>query len=152
MQIREIITEEKTLDPKLYGEMLPITTVRRIVARVMAQVDPAAQVRVGSSPEGYYIIKSDKLRFDFGITADGGEIGANIANAFSSYGGSGVVTKIIDLCFKAMVKKYGKPEKFILSVMQDNGHGVWQHIAQKLGAEWQGSIIDPITGNTREVN
>lgn len=134
--------ESGTLDPDLYGEMLPTSTVRRIVTSVVKQVDPGSKITVRQSPEGYYLVNSEKLRLDFGITADGGEISANIVNAYSSYKGAGIVTKIIDLCFKAMVKKYGRPTKFVISTQQDRGHGVWQHIAQKLGAEWGGSVME----------
>ena len=141
---KELNEEERLLDPEEYGLELPIATVRRIVTAVMAQVDPQAVVKVRSSPEGYYFVSTDNemLIFDFGITADGGEISANIVNAYSSYKGAGVVTKIIDLCFKAMVKKYGKPTKFVISTQQDRGDGVWQAIAQKLGAEWGGSMME----------
>ena len=139
-----LIEEERLLDPEEYGLELPIATVRRIVTAVVAQVDPSAVVKVKSSPEGYYLVSTDNemLVFDFGITADGGEISANIVNGYSSYKGAGVVTKIIDLCFKAMVKKYGRPTKFVISTQQDRGDGVWQAIAQKLGAEWGGSAME----------
>ena len=132
---KELNEEERLLDPEEYGLELPIATVRRIVTAVMAQVDPQAVVKVRSSPEGYYLVSTDNemLIFDFGITADGGEISANIVNGYSSYKGAGVVTKIIDQCFKAMVKKYGRPTKFVISTQQDRGYGVWQAIAQKLG-------------------
>jgi hypothetical protein len=138
-----ITEEERLLDPDLYGEMLPTATVGRIVRAVVAEVDPSAVVKIKGSPEGYYLVSTDTdmLTFDFGITADGGEISANIVNAYNSYKG-GIVTKIIDLCFKAMVKKYGRPEKFVISTLQDRGYGVWQHIAQKLGAEWGGSVME----------
>jgi hypothetical protein len=106
----------------------------------MKHVDPTAKVSVKGSPEGYYIVRSDKLRLDFGITADGGEINANIVNAYSSYKGAGVVTSIFGQCFKAAEQLWGKPTKFVMSAHEDRGHGVWQHIAHKLGAEWAGSL------------
>jgi hypothetical protein len=141
-----LFEEEKLLDPDLYGEMLPTATVGRIVRAVVAEIDPSAVVKIKGSPEGYYLVSTDnnKLQFDFGITADAGEISANIVNAYAreDYLGTGIVTKIIDLCFKAMVKKYGRPEKFVISTQEDKGHGVWQHIAQKLGAEWGGSVME----------
>ena len=141
-----LFEEEKLLDPDLYGEMLPTATVGRIVRAVVAEIDPSAVVKIKGSPEGYYLVSTDnnKLQFDFGITADAGEISANIVNAYAreDYLGTGIVTKIIDLCFKAMVKKYGRPEKFVISTQEDKGHGVWQHIAQKLGAEWGGSMME----------
>ena len=138
MRLREF--ESKTLDPDLYGEELPIAMVKRIVNTVISQVDPGAKVSVRQSPEGYYNVNSDKLRLDFGITADGGDINANIVNAYSSYKGAGVVTQIFGHCFRAAEQLWGKPNRFVMSAHQDRGHGVWQHIAQKLGAEWQGSI------------
>ena len=134
--------ESKTLDPDLYGEMLPTATVKRIVASVINQVDPDAQVTVKQTPEGYYSVNSEKIRLDFGITADGGDINANIVNAYSSYKGKNVVTEIFGQCFRAAEKLWGKPAKFVMSAHEDRGHGVWQHIAQKLGAEWQGSISE----------
>jgi len=140
MRLREF--ESKTLDPDLYGEMLPTSTVRRIVAGVMRQVDPGAKVTVKQTPEGYYSVNGEKLRLDFGITADGGEINANIVNAYSSYKGAGVVTEIFKQCFKAAEQLWGTPNKFVMSAHEDRGYGVWQHIAQKLGAEWEGSISE----------
>jgi GNAT superfamily N-acetyltransferase len=132
--------EATTLDPEIYGEMLPTATVKRIVNTVMSQVDPGAKVSVKQSPEGYYIVRSEGLRLDFGITADGGTINANIVNAYSSYKGKNVVTEIFGQCFRAAEKLWGKPAKFVMSAHEDRGDGVWQHIAQKLGAEWEGSI------------
>jgi GNAT superfamily N-acetyltransferase len=134
--------EANTLDPEIYGEMLPTATVKRIVNTVMSQVDPGAKVSVKQSPEGYYIVRSEGLRLDFGITADGGTINANIVNAYSSYKGKNVVTEIFGQCFRAAEKLWGKPAKFVMSAHEDRGQGVWQHIAQKLGAEWQGSIME----------
>lgn len=136
------VWEDKTLDPDVYGEMLPTSTVKRIVAGVMNRVDPGAKVTVKESPEGYYIVRGEKLRLDFGITADGGDINANIVNAYSSYPGAGVVTNIFAQCFKAAEQLWGKPNRFAMSAHEDRGHGVWQHIAQKLGAEWEGSITE----------
>lgn len=138
----ERVWEDKTLDPEIYGEMLPTSTVKRIVAGVMNQVDPGAKVSVKQTPEGYYSVNGEKLRLDFGITADGGEINANIVNAYSSYKGAGVVTEIFKQCFQAAEQLWGTPVKFVMSAHEDRGHGVWQHIAQKLGAEWQGSLSE----------
>jgi hypothetical protein len=137
--------ENKQLDPDIYGEELPLATVKRIVASVMKQVDPSAKISVKQSPEGYYNVNGEKLRLDFGITAAGGEISANIVNAYSSYKGAGVVTKIFGECFKAAEQLWGTPQKFVMSAHEDRGHGVWQHIAQKLGAEWEGSISEVTT-------
>jgi GNAT superfamily N-acetyltransferase len=138
----ENFADGKVLDPDLYGEMLPTATVKRIVIGVMNQVDPDAKVTVKQSPEGYYIVRSEGLRLDFGITADGGEIGANIVNAYSSYKGKNVVTDIFAQCFRAAEQLWGKPTKFVVSVQQDRGDGVWQAIAKKLGAEWGGSVME----------
>ena len=136
------VYEDRMLDPEVYGEMLPTSTVKRIVAGVMNQVDPGAKVSVKQSPEGYYIVRGEKLRFDFGITAAGGEISANIVNGYSSYKGAGVITQIISACFKAAEQLWGKPTKFVVSVQQDRGDGVWQAISKKLGAEWGGSVME----------
>ena len=136
------LLEERILDPEIYGEELPVSTVRRIVANIMNQVDPGAKISVKQTPEGYYSVDSEKLRLDFGITADGGDINANIVNAYSSYPGAGVVTQIFAQCFQAAEQRWGKPKQFVMSAHEDRGHGVWQHIAQKLGAEWQGSISE----------
>jgi hypothetical protein len=142
IDVDENFADGKTLDPEIYGEMLPTATVKRIVTGVMNQVDPDAKVTVKQSPEGYYIVRSEGLRLDFGITADGGEIGANIVNAYSSYKGKNVVTEIFGQCFKAAEQLWGKPSKFVVSVQQDRGDGVWQAIAKKLGAEWGGSVME----------
>jgi GNAT superfamily N-acetyltransferase len=136
------IMEDKTLDPELYGEELPLATVKKIVTGVVKQVDSNAKVTVKQSPEGYYIVRSEGLRLDFGITADGGDINANIVNAYSSYKGKNVVTEIFGQCFRAAEQLWGKPTKFVMSAHEDRGHGVWQHMAQKLGAKWEGSISE----------
>jgi hypothetical protein len=140
--VNENFADSKVLDPEVYGEMLPTSTVKRIVAEVINQVDPDARVSVKQSPEGYYIVRGEKLRLDFGITADGGEISANVVNAYSSYKGAGVVTKIFAQCFQAAEQLWGKPTKFVVSVQQDRGDGVWPAIAKKLGAEWGGSVME----------
>jgi pyrimidine deaminase RibD-like protein len=147
--MEENFASGKTLDPDLYGEMLPTDTVKRIVTGVMNQVDPDAKVTVRQSPEGYYLVRSEGLRLDFGITADGGDIGANIVNAYSSYKGKNVVTEIFAQCFRAAEQLWGKPAKFVVSVQQDRGDGAWQAIAKKLGAEWGGSVMENFaTGNS----
>ena len=138
----ERVWEDKTLDPDVYGEMLPTATIKRIITGVMNQVDPMAKVTVKQTPEGYYSVNAEKLRLDFGITADGGDINANIVNAYSSYKGKNVVTEIFGQCFKAAEQLWGKPNRFVMSAHEDRGYGVWQHIAQKLGAEWEGSISE----------
>ena len=140
--LKKSLAESKMLDPDIYGEELPIATVRRIISTVLKQVDPTAKVSVKQTPEGYYSIRSEGLRLDFGITADGGDINANIVNAYSSYPGKNVVTNIFGQCFQAAEQLWGKPAKFVISAQQDRGHGVWQHIAQKLGAEWGGSVME----------
>ena len=132
----------KTLDPEIYGEELPFATAKSIIHNVVTTVDPQAKLKITHSPEGYYCVQGDKIRLDFGITADGGEISANIVNAYSSYKGTGIVTEILRQCFKAMADLYGQPTDFVISAHQDRGHGVWQHIAQKLGAKWGGSIYE----------
>ena len=138
----EDISKEKTLDPDIYGEELPLATVKQIVSSIMKQVDPKAKVSIKQSPEGYYNVNSEGLRLDFGITADGGDINANIVNAYSSYPGKNVVTNIFGQCFRAAEQLWGKPAKFVMSAQQDRGYGIWQHIAQKLGAEWGGSVME----------
>jgi hypothetical protein len=140
--IAENFADGKVLDPEIYGEELPVSTVKRIVVEVINQVDPGAKVSVKQSPEGYYIVRGEKLRLDFGITADGGDISANVVNAYSSYKGAGVVTKIFAQCFQAAEQLWGKPTKFVVSVQQDRGDGVWQAISKKLGAEWGGSVME----------
>ena len=138
--------ESKAINPDLYGEELPLATVKQVVAGIMSKVDPHAHIAISSSPEGYYIARitnasqGKNIKFDFGITADGGEITANIVNAYSNYKGAGVVTSIVGECFKAAERLWGKPSKFVISVEEDRGHGVWQAIAKKLGAEFGGSV------------
>lgn len=143
------IFENKTLDPELYGEMLPTSTIIRIVSKVVGQIDPDAKLSIKSSPEGYYTVRGEKLRLDFGITADGGDINANIVNAYSSYKGKNVVTEIFAQCFRAAEQLWGKPNRFVMSAHEDRGHGVWQHIAQKLGAEWEGSLSEVTSVDTQ---
>ena len=136
------VWEEKKLDPDIYGEMLPFDTAKSIIQNVVRSVDPQAKLKITQSPEGYYTVEGEKIGLDFGITADAGEINANLVNAFSSYKGAGVVTEILRQCFKAMADLYGQPTDFVISAHQDRGHGVWQAIAKKLGAKWGGSIYE----------
>jgi hypothetical protein len=138
---------DKQLDPEIYGEELPIAKVRQIVQNIMFAVDPTAPLKIKGSPEGYYIVESPKLNMAFGITADGGEISANIERAYSSYKGANVVTDILKQCFAAMEKKFGKPTAFVISPREDRGHGVWQHVAQKLGAKYGGGTYQGDTSN-----
>ena len=143
MRANEFIESQvKTLDPEIYGEELPFHTAKSIIHNVITSVDPQAKLKISHSPEGYYSVEGEKIRMDFGITADAGEISANLVNAFSSYKGAGVVTEILRQCFKAMADLYGQPTDFVISAHQDRGHGVWQAIAQKLGAKWGGSIYE----------
>ena len=149
--------ESKTLDPEIYGEELSVSTIKRIVQGVMSQVDPTAELTIRKTPDGYIDVYADngKLTLVFGITADGGEIGANIDKAYSSYKGKSVVTSIIGQCFKAAEKKWGKPESFSINPYEDRGHGVWQAMAQKLGATYGGGSpgnFDPAAAEPDRVN
>ena len=148
--------EQKQLDPEIYGEELPLSTIKRIIQSVMSQVDPTAKLTIKRTPEGYIDVHSDNglLTLIFGITADGGEIGANIDKAYSSYKGKGVVTAIIGQCFKAAEKRWGKPEAFSINPYEDRGHGVWQAMAQKLGARYASGpgTTDPTASHPDPVN
>ena len=132
----------KTLDPEIYGEFLPFPTMKKIVQSVVKSVDPTAKLKI-KDDWGTCMIEGEKIRFDFSITADGGEINAYIVNAYvyQDYRGHGIIQEILRQCFKAMADLYGQPEKFNLTAQEDRGHGVWQAIAQKLGANWGGSNI-----------
>jgi hypothetical protein len=47
----------------------------------------------------------------------------------------GFVTRMLAQIFRALEYLHG-PGHRLLSVYDDRGHGVWQHIAQKLGAQY----------------
>jgi hypothetical protein len=86
------------------------------------------------------------LSLVIGCNIAGGSIDINIGSqpmeTTSSGPHKGAVTKIIEAVYQAAAKKYGAPIKQgTLSIDHDAGHGVWQHIAQKLGLQHDAYMV-----------
>jgi hypothetical protein len=126
--------DQKRLDPELYEE-LPNGFLRGIVTRAL----PGVPLRFRTTPEGYLSVRATdgSVRLDIGMSVAGGDIGFNIENAYlTQHQGTGAMTQIIKDAYQAVERKYGRPQSRSLNVMQDRGHGVWQAIANKVGAEY----------------
>ena len=131
--------ERKELDPEIYEDL-----DNGIIARVARQLVPT--IRAKSTPEGYVYLKTaDGLSLVIGCSIAGGSIGINIGTGHettSSGPHKGAVTEIVQAVYAAAVKHYGTPSQpGSLSVDHDAGHGVWQHIAQKLGLEYSAHMV-----------
>jgi len=127
------------LNPDVYEDL-----ANSIIARVARQIVPT--IRAKSTPEGYVYLKTaDGLSLVIGCSIADGSIGINIGTGHettSSGPHKGAVTKIIQAVYQAAVKKYGTPsEPGTLSIDHDAGHGVWQHIAQKLGLQYDAYMV-----------
>ena len=130
----------KELDPDVYEDL-----ANGIIARRARQIVPT--IRAKSTPEGYvYLSTQDGLSLVIGCNIAGGSIDINIGSqpmeTTSSGPHKGAVTKIIAAVYQAAVKRYGQPtEQGTLSIDHDAGHGVWQHIAQKLGLQYDAHMV-----------
>jgi pyrimidine deaminase RibD-like protein len=131
--------ERKELDPDVYEDL-----DNGIIARVARQIVPT--IRAKSTPEGYVYLKTaDGLSLVIGCNIADGSIGINIGTGHettSSGPHKGAITKIVQAVYAAAVKHYGTPSQpGSLNVDHDAGHGVWQHIAQKLGLEYAAHMV-----------
>ena len=130
----------KEIDPDVYEDL-----DNSIIARIARQIVPT--IRAKSTPEGYvYLSTQDGLSLVIGCNIAGGSIGINLGSQpmedASSGPHKGAVTKIISAVYAAAVKHYGVPtEQGTLSIDHDAGHGVWQHIAQKLGLQYDAHMV-----------
>jgi GNAT superfamily N-acetyltransferase len=130
----------KEIDPDVYEDLS-----NSIIARTARQIVPT--IRAKSTPEGYvYLSTQDGLSLVIGCNIAGGSIDINIGSqpmeTTSSGPHKGAVTKIIEAVYQAAAKKYGAPIKQgTLSIDHDAGHGVWQHIAQKLGLQHDAHMV-----------
>ena len=129
----------KELDPDVYEDL-----DNSIIARVARQIVPT--IRAKSTPEGYVYLKTaDGLSLVIGCSIAGGSIGVNIGTGHETTSSGlhkGAITKIVQAVYAAAVKHYGTPSQSgSLSVDHDAGHGVWQHIAQKLGLEYSAHMV-----------
>ena len=138
----------KELDPNVYEDLS-----NSIIARIARQIVPT--IRAKSTPEGYvYLSTEDGLSLVIGCNIAGGSIDINIGSqpmeTTSSGPHKGAVTKIIAAVYQAAVKRYGTPtEQGTLSIDHDAGHGVWQHIAQKLGLQYDAHMVKENFANGR---
>ena len=130
----------KEIDPDVYEDL-----DNSIIARTARQIVPT--IRAKSTPEGYvYLSTQDGLSLVIGCNIAGGSIGINLGSQpmedASSGPHKGAVTKIISAVYQAAVKRYGTPtEQGTLSIDHDAGHGVWQHIAHKLGLQYDAHVV-----------
>ena len=130
----------KEIDPDVYEDLS-----NSIIARTARQIVPT--IRAKSTPEGYvYLSTQDGLSLMIGCNIAGGGIDINIGSQPMETTSSGphksAVTKIISAVYQAAVKRYGTPtEQGTLSIDHDAGHGVWQHIAQKLGLQYDANMV-----------
>jgi len=133
-------TDSKQLDPDIFEDL-----DSRIIAREAKKIVPS--IRAKQTPEGYVYLKTaDGLSLVIGCNiADGGidiNIGSQPMEATSSGPHKGAITEIIQAVYAAAVKQYGTPSQpGYLSVDHDAGHGVWQHIAQKLGLQYDAHMV-----------
>ena len=140
MRAREFINEGiQHLDPDVFEEVPPST-----IARIAKRVVPS--IRARSTPEGYVVLRTDDgLYLVIGCSIAGGDISVNLNSAgesISSGPHKGAVTAIIKAVYDSAVKKYGQPaQPGSLSVNHDAGHGVWQHIASKLGLNIETNMV-----------
>jgi pyrimidine deaminase RibD-like protein len=130
----------KEIDPDVYEDLS-----NSIIARTARQIVPT--IRAKSTPEGYvYLSTQDGLSLVIGCNIADGSIDINIGSqpmeTTSSGPHKGAVTKIIEAVYQAAAKQYGAPIKQgTLSIDHDAGHGVWQHIAQKLGLQYDANMV-----------
>ena len=130
----------KEIDPDVYEDLS-----NSIIARTARQIVPT--IRAKSTPEGYvYLSTQDGLSLVIGCNIAGGSIDINIGSqpmeTTSSGPHKGAVSKIIEAVYQAAAKQYGAPIKQgTLSIDHDAGHGVWQHIAQKLGLQHDAHMV-----------
>jgi hypothetical protein len=130
----------KELDPDVYEDL-----DNSIIARIARQIVPT--IRAKQTPEGYVYLKTaDGLSLLIGCNIADGSIDINIGSqpmeATSSGPHKGAITEIVQAVYAAAVKHYGNPSQpGSLNVDHDAGHGVWQHIAQKLGLEYAAHMV-----------
>ena len=130
----------KELDPDVYEDL-----DNSIIARIARQIVPT--IRAKQTPEGYVYLKTaDGLSLVIGCNIADGSIDINIGSqpmeTTSSGPHKGAITEIIQAVYAAAVKQYGIPgQPGTLSVDHDAGHGVWQHIAQKLGLQYDAHMV-----------
>jgi hypothetical protein len=130
----------KEIDPDVYEDLS-----NSIIARTARQIVPT--IRAKSTPEGYVYLKTaDGLSLVIGCNIADGSIDINIGSqpmeTTSSGPHKGAITEIIQAVYAAAVKQYGTPSQpGTLSVDHDAGHGVWQHIAQKLGLQYDAHMV-----------
>ena len=122
------------IDPDTFEDLDP-----RIIARAAKRIVPTARAR--RTPEGYvYLTTEDGLDLYIGATVADGVISVNIGSGgglATSGANKGAVTEIIRGVYDAAVRKYGRPDTpGELTIDHDAGHGVWQHIANKLGLRY----------------
>jgi GNAT superfamily N-acetyltransferase len=136
MRAQEFLLENKQLDPDLYDEVDP-----GFVARTVKQTVPDARVRVDNREGTVQVTSEDGLSLYIGANIAEGGYGIYVSGgegAVQGGGESGRVTAVIAAVAQALVKKYGAPSQTTtLTVDSDHGHGVWQHIANKLGLRYE---------------
>lgn len=149
MKINEIL-QEKIMDPDEFGYELSARTIINVVKRVTASMYPDTTIKTRPDPETGYVeftitdinptwhtgFKKEmhkQTNFTVGVSGAESEISVNFAvDVRSSH--KGLVTTVIDQLFKSAERSWGKSQGRNISVQNDAGAGVWQYIANKLGA------------------
>ena len=140
MRLNEI--EGKILDPDLY-EDIPPQNISRIAKNVFSKMYPDTKLFAKSTPEGYAEIYTQEnegnLYILIGCSVADGTISVNLSGgtrAASAGKFNGAITKMIQQLYASVVKKYGQPTRGELTIDNDASHGIWQHIANKIGLKY----------------
>jgi ParB-like nuclease domain len=118
------------------GQELTIAAIRKVI--------PSATINFDEEGDGYVEATSDGLHLHISGNIDEGSyviaISGGIEGAYSS---RGRITKIIQTLDTLLRNHYGKPVgPTTLTIDHDVSHGAWEHIAKKLGMEYDAHKIN----------
>jgi hypothetical protein len=108
----------------------------KAIRQAFKQLYPTAKLKLSSTEEGYVHVTAGTLNLYVGASVYDSELTISVSGGLGLVSQGeypGAVTAMIAAVRNAIVSKYGQPTNTILSVGDDKGHGVWQHIAAKLG-------------------
>lgn len=135
MKIFEVIAQPKQMDPDTYEDLDP-----HFIFGIAKKIVPS--IKGKATGEGYaHLTTKDGLDLAIGANIHAGAINISIGTPpmrkTSSGPHKGAVTAIIKAVYDNVVQQYGIPTaQGSLTIDRDGGHGVWQHIANKLGLEY----------------
>jgi len=140
MRLYEIAVEQ--LDPDVFDE-IPPETIAEIAKGAFSKMYPGVELMSENTEEGYVILKTEtdnNLYLGIGCSIGNGDISINLTTDDSVLINSGkykgAITEIIRAVYQYAVNEFGTPKSGHLSLQNDAGFGVWQHIANKLGLEY----------------